>query len=170
MQGQLYYSGPESLEKGQFFLITWVHSSSLNYFKMDWDKLSLLSFTKNLGYLWLFGVGFMEKTLSVFEWQLFEKKGARNKFLVLVKKVQFFSVSLYFGKMPNFAGLWCPNRSTHRDSWGIIGKIISIAFIWYLVVLCVTASLVTIASWKSGLILSSLKMLVSVLTNKAVLG
>ena len=41
---------------------------------MDWDKLSLLSFTENLGYLWLFGVGFMEKSLSFFEWQLFEKK------------------------------------------------------------------------------------------------
>ena len=50
---------------------------------------------------------------------------------------------------------------------GIIGKIISVAFIWYLVVLCVTASLVTIA--KSGLVLSSLKMLISVLSNKAVL-
>ena len=53
---------------------------------------------------------------------------------------------------------------------GMIGKIISVAFIWYLVVLCVTASLVTIASLKSGLILSSLKMLISVLSNKAVLG
>ena len=71
--------------------------------------------------------------------------------------------------MPNFAGLWCPNRLTHRDSWGIIGKIISIAFIWYLVILFVPASLVTIASWKSGLILSSLKILISVLSNKAVL-
>ena len=85
------------------------------------------------------------------------------------EKGAFFSVSFYFGNMPNFAGLWCPNHLTHRDSWGIIGKIISVAFIWYLVVLCVTASLVTIASLKSGLILSSLKMLISVLSNKAVL-
>ena len=52
----------------------------------------------------------------------------------------------------------------------IIGKIIYVAFIWYLVVLCVPASLVTITSLKSGLILSSLKMLISVLSNKAVLG
>ena len=72
--------------------------------------------------------------------------------------------------MPNFAGLWCPNYLTQGYSWGIIGKIISVAFIWYLVVLCVTDSLVTIASWKSGLILSTLKMLISVLSNKAVLG
>ena len=71
--------------------------------------------------------------------------------------------------MPNFAGLWCPNYLTQGYSWGIIGKIISVAFIWYLAVLCVTASLVTIASWKSGLILSPLKMLISVLSNKAVL-
>ena len=75
-----------------------------------------------------------------------KKKCAKNKFLVLVKKVHFFSVSVYFGNMPNFAGLWCPNHLTYRDSWGIIGKIISVAFIGYLVVLCVTASLVTIAS------------------------
>ena len=84
-QGQLYYSGPGSLEKGQIFLISWVHSSGVNNFKMDWDKLSLLSFTEKLGYLWLFGVGFMEKSLSVLEWQLFEKKFAKKKFLVLVK-------------------------------------------------------------------------------------
>ena len=77
---------------------------------------------------------------------LFEKKCAKNKFLVLVKKVHYLAFSVYFGNMPNFAGLWCLNHVTHRDSWGIIGKIISIAFIWYLVVLCVTASLVTIAS------------------------
>ena len=136
---------------------------------MDWDKLSLLSFTENLGYLWLFGVGFMEKSLSVLEWQLFEKKVRPKQVFSACEKGAFFSVSFYFGNMPNFAGLWCPNHLTHRDSWGIIGKIISVAFIWYLVVLCVTASLVTIASWKSGLILSSLKMLISVLSNKAVL-
>ena len=91
-------------------------------------------------------------------------KNAENGHFVQAEK------SHYFGKMPNFAGLWCLNHMTHRDSWGIIGKIIFVAFIWYLVVLCVTASLVTIASWKSGLILSSLKMLISVLSNKAVLG
>ena len=99
----------------------------------------------------------------------FWKKVCQKQVFSACEKGAFFSVSVYFGNMPNFAGLWCPNHLTHRDSWGIIGKIISIAFIWYLVVLCVTASLVTIASWKSGLILSSLKMLISVLSNKAVL-
>ena len=39
----------------------------------------------------------------------------------------------------------------------------------YLMVLCVTASLVTIASFKSGLILSSQKMLIPFLSKKAVL-
>ena len=100
---------------------------------------------------------------------VFWKNGSQKQVFRACEKGAFFSVSVYFGKMPNFAGLWCPNRLTHRDSWGIIGKIISIAFIWYLVVLCVTTSLVTIASWKSGLILSPLKMLISVLSNKAVL-
>ena len=107
---------------------------------------------------------------KIFEWQLFEKKCAKKSFFSACEKGAFFSVSVYFGKMLNFAGLWCLNHVTHRDSWGIIGKIISVAFIWYLVGLCVTASLVTIASLKSGLILSSLKMLISVLSNKAVLG
>ena len=82
---------------------------------MDGDKLALLSFTENLGYLWPFGVGFIEKSLSVFERDLFEKKSAKNKFLVLVKR-GIFLVTLYFGNMPNFAGLWCPNHLTHRDS------------------------------------------------------
>ena len=68
-----------------------------------------------------------------------------------------FRASVYFGNMPNFAGLWCPNHLTHRDSRGIIRKILSVAFIWYFVVLCVTARLVTITSLKSGLILSSSK-------------
>ena len=97
------------------------------------------------------------------------KKVCQKQVFSACEKGAFFSVSVYFGNMPNFAGLWCLNHVTHRDSWGIIGKIISVAFIWYLEALCVTTSLVTIASWKSGLILSSLKMLISVLSNKAVL-
>ena len=113
---------------------------------------------------WFHGKNFIGLRMIAF-W----KKVYPKKVFSACEKGAFFSVSVYFGNMPNFAGLWCPNRLTHRDSWGIIGKIISIAFIWYLVVLCVTASLVTIASWKSGLILSSLKMLISVLSNKAVL-
>ena len=74
------------------FLICWVHSSSLNNFRMDWDKLSLLSFIENLEYLWLFEVGLMEKSLWVLEWQLFEKKCAKNKFLVHVKKGAIFGI------------------------------------------------------------------------------
>ena len=100
----------------------------------------------------------------------FLKKVRQKEIFTACEKGAFFSVSVYFGNMPNFARLWCLNHLTHRDSWGIIGKIISVAFIWYLAVLCVSASLVTIASWKSGLILSSVKILISVLSNKAVLG
>ena len=64
---------------------------------MDGDKLALLSFTENLGYLWPFGVGFIEKSLSVFERDLFEKKSAKNKFLVLVKKVYFLAFQIFGG-------------------------------------------------------------------------
>ena len=48
------------------------------------------------------------------------------------EKGAFFSLFEFFRKLPNFAGLWCPNHLTYRDSWGIYGKIISISFIWYL--------------------------------------
>ena len=113
---------------------------------------------------------FHEKTFVGLRMTACWKKVSEKQVSSAYEKGAFFSVSVYPGNMPNFAGLWCPNHLTHRDSWGIIGKIISVAFIWYLVVLCVTASLVTITSWKSGLILSSLKMLISVLSNKAVLG
>ena len=99
----------------------------------------------------------------------FWKKMCQKEVFSACEKGAFFSVSVYFGNMPHFARLWCPNHLTHRDSWGIIGKIISVAFIWYLVVLYVTDSLVTIISWKSGLILSFLKILISSLSIKAVL-
>ena len=66
------------------------------FFKMDLDKLCLLSFTEDIDYLWHFRDGFMRKTLFVFEWQLFEKKVAKNKFLVLAKKARFFSISGFF--------------------------------------------------------------------------
>ena len=91
----------------------------------------------------------------------FWKKVCQKQVFCLVKKVlMFFSVSVYFGNMPKFARLWWPNHLTHKDSMGVIGKIVSVAFIWDLVVLCMTTSMVTIASWKSGLMLSSLKMLI----------
>ena len=97
---------------------------------MDWDILSLLSFTENLELLWLFGVGFKEKSLSVFKLQLFWKK---KQVFNACQNVAFLRVSVNFGNIPNFAGLWYQNHLTHRDSWGIIGKIMYVAFIWYLV-------------------------------------
>ena len=109
-QGQLHFSGVWTgiSWKGSNFLISWVHSSSLNNSKMNWDKLWQLSFTENLGYLWLFGVGFMEKSLSVFEWQLFEKKCAKHKFLVLVKEVHFLAFQFILEICPTLhgCGVW----------------------------------------------------------------
>ena len=60
---QFYFPGPWSHENRQNFWIRWGHSLSLNISIMDWDKLALLSFTESLGYLWPFGVGFMETIL-----------------------------------------------------------------------------------------------------------
>ena len=88
----------------------------------------------------------MKKSLSVFERELFEKKCARNKFLVLVKKVPFLAFQIFLEKCSPLQGCGDLNHLTHRYLWGINGKIISVAFNWYLVVLFVTACLVTIAS------------------------
>ena len=46
----------------------------------------------------------MEKSLSVFEWELFEKKCAKNKFLVLVKKVHFLAFQFILEKCPTLQG------------------------------------------------------------------
>ena len=51
---------------------------------------------------------------------------------------------------------WCQypsyitNHSTHMGLCGISGNIVSISFIWYLVVLWVTTGLVTNGLWKVG--------------------
>jgi len=50
-QEQLYYSGPGSLGNLRNFLISWIHSSSLNNSKMDGDFQILLALMKNLGNL-----------------------------------------------------------------------------------------------------------------------
>ena len=55
----------------------------------DFDILVLLPVTKNLGNFGPFAAGFMEISLSVLELWHFEKKCAKNKFLALVKKVDF---------------------------------------------------------------------------------
>ena len=56
---------------------------------MDLDILALPSVIKNLGNLRPFALGFMEISLSVLELWHFEKKCAKNKFLALLKKVDF---------------------------------------------------------------------------------
>ena len=77
---------------------------------------------ENLWNLSPFSVGCMEKSLSVIEWQHFEKKNcAKNRFS-----------GKFFRKVLNFAGLWCPNWLIHTDPWGINRKMISISYIWYL--------------------------------------
>ena len=66
------------------------HSLNLNFSIMDEDKLALLTFSKNLGYL-LLGFGFMDFFLSFVEQQLFEKNVPNNKFLVLVENMHFLA-------------------------------------------------------------------------------
>ena len=62
----------------------------------------------------------------------FWKKVCHKQVFSTCEKGAFFSVFEFFRKMPNFAGLWCPNHLTYRDSWGVYEKIISISFIWHL--------------------------------------
>ena len=128
---------------------------------MDYDILALLSFTENLRYMWPFTIGFMQKSWSVFEWQHVEKKCAKKRqkqVFSACEKGAFFSLLDIFGKMLNFAGLWCPNHLTYIDSWGIIGKIIFVSFIWYVFYWNCATCEAKMTSWKSGLILSALKM------------
>ena len=56
---------------------------------MDLDISVLPPVTKNLENFWPFAASFMEISLSVLELWHFEKKCAKNKFLALVRKVDF---------------------------------------------------------------------------------
>ena len=61
---------------------------------------------------------------SVFQWQHYhEKRVPLTSFQRLWRTVDwaFFSTFNLFGKMFNFAGLWCSNHLTHTNSWGIMG-------------------------------------------------
>ena len=125
----------ELLKRVNFFICR-VHSSSLNNFKMDWDKLTFFHWKVRVFvaiWSWFHGKIFIGLGMTAF-W----KKVCQKEVFSACEKGALFSVLVYFRNMSNFARLWCPNHLTHRDSWGIIGKIISIAFIWYLVVLYVT--------------------------------
>ena len=59
---------------------------------------------------------------------------------------------------------------TYNNSQGISGKIISISLIWYPVFKNFASGEAAVTSGKSGLMCSALKMLISVLSDKAVLG
>ena len=98
---------------------------------MDLDILVLLPVTKNLENFWPFAAGFMEISLSVLELWHFEKSVPKTRFSAC-EKGGFLSLFEFFRKLPNFAGLWCPNHLTYRESLGIYGKIMSISFIWHL--------------------------------------
>ena len=76
------------------------------------------------------------------------KKSFRKvEFLHWVKLVNFHHF-LLLEKMPDFERLQYPNHWTHRKLRGISVKIMSISFIWYLVVHCMTTGLVTGMLWK----------------------
>ena len=66
------------------------------------------------------------------------------------QSLPIFSIFEHFEKTLDFERLYYPNHLTHMSSWGISKKILSISFIWYHVVPCVTTSLATNGSWKVG--------------------
>ena len=71
---------------------------------MDWNILVILPVTKNLEIFWPFAAGFMEISLSVLELWHFEKKCAKNKFLVLVRKVNFKAFLIFSENCPTLLG------------------------------------------------------------------
>ena len=99
---------------------------------------------------------------------LLKKRVPKTGFQPLRKRF-FFSVLDICRKTPNFAVVWCPNYLTHTGSWGINRKIICISFIWHPFLKKCFMDEATMTFWKSGLILSAVKILISVLCNIAVL-
>ena len=100
---------------------------------------NLLSFT----WLWF------HVYISIYH-RLLKKSDQKVEFQSFLKMVTFQQ----FWPFWKNALLWmavAPNRLAYSKVCGVSGKIISISFIWYLVVLCVTTSLVTRTSWKVGL-------------------
>ena len=93
----------------------------------------------------------------------------KNQVFIAHEKRQFFSNSDFFGKMTDFGGLFYSDHLTHNNSQGISGKIISISLIWHPVFKNCATGEAAMTSGKSGLMYSTLKMLISVLSNKAVL-
>ena len=71
------------------------------------------------------------------------KKSFRNNRILPLAEIAHFQHFLSFEKALDFRRLLQTNHFTHMALWGISRKILSISFIWYLVVLCVTNSLVT---------------------------
>ena len=85
---------------------------------------------------------------------------------MLVKKVHFLAPQIFVGNAQQ-TDLWCANYFTHKD---LCGKIIFIAFILYLVVLCVSGGFGHngfLKKWPQSY--PPIEMLTSVLSNKAVL-
>ena len=66
------------------------------------------------------------------------------------QNLPIFSIFEHFEKTLDFERLYYRNHLTHMSLWGISRKILSISFIWYLVVLFVTNSLVTNGLQKVG--------------------
>ena len=88
---------------------------------------------------------------------IWKKKCAQSRFSALVKKIH----SAAFWKLAEKCS------TLHACGYR---KIIFISFIWYSFFWNCAMDEATMTSWKSGLILSSFKILISVLSNKAVLG
>ena len=99
----------------------------------------------------------------------FWKKGCKKQGSSAHEKGQFFSNFEFPGKMTDFAGLFWSDHLTYNNSPGISGKIISISFIWNPVFRNCASGEAAVTSGKSGLMCSAFKMLISVLSNKAVL-
>ena len=128
----------------------------------------LLPYYKTLGNLWLFEVGLKSISCFVSKWEHFEKRGA-EKGSRAHEKGQFFSNFEFPRKMTDFAGLFWSDHLTFNNSPGISGKKISISFIWNPVFRNRASGEAAVTSGKSGLMCSAFKMLISVLSNKAVL-
>ena len=113
---------------------------------------------------------FQANNLFGLEMRAFWKKMTKKLVFGDQEKGPLFSHFQYFAKMPVFVRLLWPHQLTYNNLQGISRKTMSISFIWYQLFWIGASDEAYVTSWKSGLNFNALDLLISVLSNKAVLG
>ena len=112
---------------------------------------------------------FQANNLFGLEMRAFWKKLTKKLVFWDQEKGPFMSNFEYFAKTPDFVRLRWLHQFTYNNPQGISRKTTFISFIWYQLFWIGALDEAYVTSWKSGLNLNALDLLISVLSNKAVL-